>query len=126
MSYKHILLIEDDEADQRIFSTVLQSIDPRLTCIILEDAEEALYKLEAAEVSADLIFLDLRMPGMTGLEFLREFQKNETLKQIPVVVLCGAPDVDDVRKTKELGALDFIIKPNRYSELKKILLPILL
>ena len=77
-------------------------------------------------MSADLIFLDLRMPGMTGLEFLTELQKNETLRQTPVVVLSGVPDANDIRETKELGARDFIVKPSRYSELKKILSSILL
>ena len=125
MSYKHILLIEDDEADQRIFSMVLRSIDPEFTCIVLEDAEEALYKLETAEVSADLIFLDLRMPRMTGLEFLKELRKKESLKQTPVVVLSGFPDENDVRETKKLGARDFIVKPSKYSELRNILFSIL-
>ncbi len=125
MSYKHILLIEDDEADQRIFSMVLRSIDPEFTCIVLEDAEEALYKLETAEVSADLIFLDLRMPRMTGLEFLKELRKKESLKQTPVVVLSVFPDENDVRETKKLGARDFIVKPSKYSELRNILFSIL-
>jgi CheY-like chemotaxis protein len=125
MPYKRILLIEDEEADQRIFTTVLQSIGLGLTCTILDDAQEALYKLETAEVSADLIFLDLRMPGMTGLEFLKELRQKETLRQTPVVVLSGVPDVDDVRETQELGVHDFFIKPSKYSELRKILFSIL-
>ena len=126
MPYKHILLIEDDEADQRIFSTVLQSIGPGLSCTIVDNAEEALYKLETAEVSADLIFLDLRMPGMTGLEFLKELRKKETLGATPVVVMAGMPNEDDARESEELGARDYIIKPGRYSELRKILHSILM
>lgn len=125
MPYKHILLIEDDEADQAIFSIVLQSISPKLTCTILDDAEDALRKLETAEVSADVIFLDIRMPGMTGLEFLKELRKNDTLKQMPVVTMSGLPNEQDARESKELGARDFIVKPSRYSELKKILVSIL-
>jgi len=125
MSYKHILLIEDDEADQTIFSIVLRSLGPGFTCTIFEDAEDALNKLETAEVSADLIFLDMRMPRMTGLEFLKELQKKETLRQTPVVVLSGFPDENDARETKALGARDFIVKPSKYSELRKILFPIL-
>jgi CheY-like chemotaxis protein len=126
MSYKHILLIEDDEADQRIFSTVLHSIGPGLSCTVLEDAQEALYKLETAEVAADLIFLDLRMPGMTGLEFLKELRDKKSLSQTPVVVLSGVPDENDARESKALGARDYIVKPGRYSELREILFSILL
>jgi DNA-binding response OmpR family regulator len=126
MSYKQILLIEDDEGDQRIFAAVLQSIGPGISCNIFDDAQEALFKLETAEVSADVIFLDLRLPGMTGLEFLRELQKKERLSQTPVIVLSGVPDDDDMRETQKLGACDFIVKPSRYSELRKILGSILL
>ena len=125
MSYKRILLIEDDEGDQLIFSTVLQSIGAGFTCTILDNAEEALYKLETAQVSADLIFLDLGMPGMTGLEFLKELRTNETLSQTPVVVLCGFAETNDIRETQELGVRDFIVKPGRYSELRNILFSIL-
>lgn len=125
MSYKRILLIEDDEGDQRIFTTVLQSIDAGFTCNIFDNAEEALYKLETAEVSADLIFLDLGMPGMTGLEFLKELRTKETLSQTPVVVLCGLSDTNDIRETQALGVRDFFVKPGRYSELRTILFSIL-
>ncbi|HEY4108076.1 response regulator [Puia sp.] len=125
MPYQHILLIEDDEADQRIFSTVLHSISPGLSCIILDDAQQALYKLETGEVSADLIFLDLRLPGMSGLEFLKELRGKKALSQTPVIALSGVPDEDDARETKELGARDYIIKPGRYSELRTILAQLL-
>lgn len=125
MSYKHILLIEDDECDQQIFSTVLQSMGPGRSCAIFDDAEEALYKLEAAEVLADLIFLDMRMPGMNGLEFLKELREKEMLSQIPVIVMSGVPDEKDAGESRELGARDYIIKPGKYSELRQILSSIL-
>lgn len=69
---------------------------------MFEDAAEALYKLKTGDVSTDLIFLDLSMPGMTGLEFLKELRKNETLRQIPVVVLTGGSDANNVRETQQL------------------------
>jgi CheY-like chemotaxis protein len=125
MAYKHILLIEDDEADQAIFSIVLRSMGPELTCTIFGDADEALYKLETAEVTADLIFLDLNMPGMTGMEFLKELRTKATLSQTPVVVLSGVPDENYARETKELGVSNFIVKPGKYSELRQILFSIL-
>lgn len=126
MPYKSILLIEDDETDQIIFTTVLQSLGPGFTCTVLDDTDMALYQLETAEISADLIFLDVNIPGMSGLEFLRELRKNETLSHIAVVVMSGMLDENDARESGELGALGYIIKPTRYNELKKILSSILL
>jgi len=125
MARKNILLIEDDEGDQQIFVTVLRSINAGFTCTVLDNAEEALNKLEAAELSTDLIFLDLGLPGMTGQEFLKELLKIHLPKLIPVFVLAGIHNEDDIRETKELGAMDFIVKPGRYSELKNTLVPIL-
>jgi len=121
MNYNNILLIEDDEADQQIFSMVLQSIGPHLRCTVEEDAMRTLYQLMNAEMLADLIFLDVDLPGMTGIEFLRELKRNEQLKRIPVVVMSGVPNSDDERTIKELGALDYIVKPSKFSELKRIL-----
>jgi len=121
MPYQHILLIEDDEADQRIFATVLQSIGPDLICTVSDDAMQALYQLISLEITADLIFLDARLPGMTGLEFLQELRKQESLKETPVVVMAGLPDANDMLRTKELGALDYVVKPGKFSELRKIL-----
>jgi CheY-like chemotaxis protein len=125
MSYKQILLIEDDEADQRIFSTVLQSMGRDFFCTIVDDAGEALDKLENGDITPDLIFLDMRMPGMTGLEFLTALRHNDALREIPAIVLAGLLNEDDRRETKSLGALDYIIKPTRYSELRTILSSIL-
>jgi len=126
MPYKRILLIEDDETDQIIFTTVLRSLGPGFSCTVVDDADLALYRLDTAEISTDLIFLDVRIPGMSGLEFLRELRNNETLSQTAVVVMAGLPNEDDARESKDLGALAYIIKPTRYDELRKILSSILL
>lgn len=126
MSQKHILLIEDDEEDQLIFTTVLSSINGGFSCTVFSDPEEALRKMETSEVTADLIFVDLRMPEMTGQQFIVELKKNEIFAKTPVVVLSAVSDPETIRETRELGARDFIIKPNTYSELRKYLSSILL
>ncbi|HEY4336798.1 MAG TPA: response regulator [Puia sp.] len=121
MPYSRILLIDDDEADQRIFATVLQAIGPKISCTVSDDALQALYQLISSEITADLIFLDVGLPGMTGLEFLQELRNQDTLKETPVVVMTGLPNSDDMRQTKELGALDYVVKPGKFSELREIL-----
>jgi CheY-like chemotaxis protein len=63
MPYKNILLIDDDEDDQEIFLTVLGSLHPGIKCVALTDAENALFELEEKAVQADIIFLDLNLPG---------------------------------------------------------------
>jgi CheY-like chemotaxis protein len=121
MPFQRILLIDDDEGDQQIFATVLQAIRPDLVCTVTDDAAQALDQLANAEITADVIFLDARLPGMTGLEFLQELRKQETLRQTPVVVMAGIHNENDMRQTKELAAIDYIIKPGKFSELRRIL-----
>jgi len=122
MPYKNILLIDDDEEDQEIFKTVVKSINTRFNCTAIGDAEEALLKLNAGEVLADIIFTDLRMPGMTGRDFLQAVKLQEALKEIPVIVLSDTSDEQTIQETKQLGACAFIPKPNTFSALKKYLL----
>jgi CheY-like chemotaxis protein len=121
----HILLIDDDEQDREIFTTVLGSISARFTCTAFDDAEEALQKLITRELPADLIFTDLRMPGMTGQEFLQAVKQDATLQAIAVIVLSDASDEQTISRARELGAYAFIPKPNTFSAMKKYLLSVL-
>jgi CheY-like chemotaxis protein len=128
MSYQHILLIDDDEDDQEIFMTAMErlSLSESVTCRVLSSAAEALKELESKQLVADLIFLDLNMPIMSGKEFLKHLTKSETLKVIPVIVLSTSSHLDTIKETKELGAKDFITKPDKFDQLVLILQSLIL
>lgn len=111
MLYKHILLIDDDCDDQEIFLCALEMVSDAVTCTTLTSAKEALQQLLKGCIEADVIFLDLNMPIMSGQQFLVEFQKEDSLKQIPVFVLSTSSDVATIQHTKALGASEFITKP---------------
>ena len=66
----------------------------------------------------DLIILDLRMPFMTGEEFLAYIKKNELFKSIPVVILSSEDNSINRIRLLENGAEDFILKPFNPMELK--------
>jgi CheY-like chemotaxis protein len=121
MSYQNILLIDDDEDDREIFLAAVQELSDAIVCTALNSAETALEQLEGQQMSTDLIFLDLNMPIMNGKEFLKEVQKNEKLRQIPVIILSTSSHKGTIKETKELGAHDFITKPAKFSELKELL-----
>jgi CheY-like chemotaxis protein len=121
MSYRNILLIDDDEDDQEIFLTAMKELPPGPVCTALSSAETALKVLISRQMVVDLIFLDLNMPIMNGKEFLKELKKNEGLKQIPVIVFSTSSHYDTIRETKELGAQDFITKPEKFDRLVTIL-----
>lgn len=125
MAYSKILVIDDDIDDQEIFLTALESVSPSIECVTAGSAVEALKRLRENEISTDIIFLDLNMPIMTGQQFLAEIKKNEQLCNIPVIVLSTTSHQPTIDHAKSLGASSFVTKPDKFSELVRILKEIL-
>ncbi|MBA3664624.1 MAG: response regulator [Bacteroidetes bacterium] len=121
--YKNILLIDDDEDDHEIFFSAVADVTDGVTCTGISDATTALQKLKDKELNPEVIFLDLNMPVMSGQEFLIEIKKNQALKHIPVIIYSTSSHLPTIKLTKELGAADFITKPQKYEQLVKILTP---
>jgi PleD family two-component response regulator len=65
------------------------------------------------------------MPIMGGLECLSELKKKESMKNIPVLMYSTSSNKSDSQRAKQLGALCFVIKPDEYSHLKKIIRTVL-
>jgi CheY-like chemotaxis protein len=121
MGYQNILLIDDDDDDQEIFIAAVQELANSVVCTAINSAESALEKLESKQVLADLIFLDLNMPLMNGRQFLIKLKENEELEHIPVIVFSTSSNDRNIQETRDLGAVNFITKPSRFSDLKIIL-----
>ncbi|MCW3071296.1 MAG: response regulator receiver protein [Bacteroidetes bacterium] len=125
MGYLNIMLIDDDEDDQEIFLAALDQISTSVHCTAFSAAREALKKLIAGEINPEVIFLDLNMPVMNGQQFLLEIKKTEGLRNIPVIIFSTSSHAGTIELTKELGAYDFITKPNNFEGLINILKPII-
>ncbi|KAA0992899.1 response regulator [Dyadobacter aurulentus] len=121
MLYRNILLIDDDEDDHEIFLSALENVSHPVNCVTLSNAVIALEKLTRNELKTDLIFLDLNMPLMNGQEFLAEIKSRPDLREIPVIVLSTSASQSTAQQSKDLGAADFITKPDSYDELVRIL-----
>lgn len=126
MSYRNILLIDDDQDDHEIFSAAVEKISDTLIYSVRSNANEALEQLDADLLKPDLIFLDLNMPVMNGQEFLTAVKKNEKLKHIPVIIFSTTSNRRTIQLTKDLGALDFITKPDRFDSLVRLLQSVLI
>lgn len=124
MHFENVLLIDDDEEDTEIFVTAMREVSTKVACRIMYSASEALQKLESGEIEPEVIFLDLNMPIMNGQKFLEEIKKNPDLRDIPVIIFSTSSQPGTIRLTKELGAYDFITKPESFDGLVKILNPI--
>jgi len=107
-----ILLIDDDEDDRKLFFEATAEYDDTIKYVAAADAGEALlYLNDAANALPDFIFLDLRMPGLTGEQCLLEIKKSSRLASIPVVIYTTSRDVKESVRLKGLGAAHFMSKP---------------
>jgi two-component system, response regulator len=93
---------------------------------IARDAPEALEYLFAKDgslriVPPKIIFLDLHMPKISGLDLLRRFKANEQAKGIPVVVLRSSISPFEVNECQQLGVNEFLAKPFEYEEFVNII-----
>jgi CheY-like chemotaxis protein len=111
MRPQRILLVEDDVDDQAFFIEMMAEVAATATYAIADNGAHAFTVLNKLYPEApDLIFLDLNMPVMGGLEFLRLIKNNLLFKDIPVVVLTTSRQ--DSRQCYDLGACLYITKPD--------------
>jgi two-component system chemotaxis response regulator CheB len=101
-----VLLVEDSAAMRATLGRILEEVCGAVVVGAASDGEEALR--EALRLRPDLVFLDLQMPRMDGFTFLRLLMAR---RPTPVVVVSAQSSRTDVFKALELGALDFVAKP---------------
>ena len=101
-----VLLIEDDVRVRELYELVLKMDEYQV--ITAETGEDGLEKARTEQ--PDLIFLDIRLPGMNGLEVLEILRQDEQTSAIPVVILSNLDDEKTVSKGVSLGALEYVVK----------------
>jgi len=101
-----ILIVEDDSILSDLYNNTFSFAG--YTTVIAKNGLEGFDK--ARQENPDIIFLDLMMPKMNGLELIEELKKNETTKNIPVVILSNFSDEKLAKEAMAKGALAYIIK----------------
>ena len=119
---KFILLGEDDADDQEMLKEVFASIDASFVLFFVSNGGEILSALEKLkdDQMPCLIVLDYNMPGLNGADILRELGTNERYKRIPRIVWSTSTSEKFKKLCLELGAADYVIKPNNVNDLEKI------
>ena len=109
---KFKVLIVDDELD--FLETIVKRL--RARDVEVSGVESGYLALEALDSSSpDVIILDVRMPGMDGIETLREIKKKKPLTE--VIMLTGHASVESGIQGMQLGAFDYLMKPIALDEL---------
>lgn len=116
----NILLVEDDELDVMNVRRAFRD-SPNIEHIwVAPDGVEALRMLRSGELSCKrlLILLDLRMPRMSGLEFLQHLRQDPTLHMLPVVVLTTSRDQRDLQEAYQNHVAGYLLKPVSLNEFR--------
>ena len=109
------LLVEDAPLDQEKFSALLQQLGCHVETV--QDGISAIKKLE--EFKPDLIIVDLHMPGMGGIETLKEIRHDSRFLKTPIIVLTGKNDPLMVRAALRSSPTDYLLKSNDTEHIKE-------
>ena len=109
-----ILVVDDEEGARELFYTILSGEGYAVT--LANDGEAAMVQLKAEPY--DLIITDIKMPVMDGLQLLQEIRKSGMNTDVIMVTAYG--EVETYLKAMSLGAAEYINKPIRIKELKRI------
>ena len=123
-----ILLIEDDPSDVALIQRAFQKVGVQNPIAIVSHGDTALAYLEGINEYADrvkfplpiLTILDLKLPGMSGLQLLKWIRTKKELRLIPVVVLTGSSDNSQIQAAYEAGANSYLLKPTNRDEIVRI------
>ena len=107
MDNSHILIIEDDSSVCELLFACLSKAGCRVS--IAQSGEAGLSQIE--EDPPEAMVLDLNLPGMNGLDVCRAMRRDPWMSRIPVLMLTGQAEEDDVVAGLEVGADDYMAKP---------------
>lgn len=113
-----IVVVDDSPTSIGVYRISLQKLAVHF--VGFSSSAEALPFL--SEHSPDLLFLDIVMPGMDGLTFLKQLRSIPLQIQTPVVMVTSKDYMQDRGVAKQLGALDFMIKPVKFQEIRELVL----
>jgi len=121
MDYKvcEILIVEDNPNDAELMLRTLRKNHVANEIVVVEDGEEALDFLfrmgendeKTGYLPPKVIFLDLNLPKVDGLEVLRCLKSDSKTKKIPVVIISSSKENPDIETAYDIGANSYVVKP---------------
>lgn len=107
MSLKRILIVDDDIETAQMMAEILQN--KNYDIVLAHDGIQAIEKSKKEQIN--LILLDIRMPFFSGFWFCDAFKQRPQTKDIPVIVVSGLSDSENIQKAHDLGASGYLKKP---------------
>lgn len=118
-----IIIIEDDPDDQHIFGEIFKDLDYKNEIIFFNDGEAALEYLTGTDIEPFIIFSDINMPKLNGMELRQKLHENENLriKSIPYLFFSTTAEQNHVVDAYSKSVQGFFIKPSNYKDIKDTL-----
>lgn len=121
----NVLLIEDDTIETMKLQRTVAKLHLKHEIIEAKNGEDALNILTSENTIPDIILLDLNMPRMSGIEFLKILKSDDVLKYLPTVILTTSENRADLLKCYNIGVAGYIIKPLKYEDYEQKLQKVL-
>jgi two-component system response regulator len=117
---RSILLVDDSADDVELTKRALRSSDVREPIHVANDGREAIEQLFGTGVARpalpSLVLLDLKLPGINGVDVLRRIRADPRTRTLPVVILTSSNERIDLQTCYELGANSYVRKPVSFSD----------
>ena len=110
-----ILMIEDDAIEVMKMKRTISRLEQDHELIEADNGEAALDILSQT-IIPDIILLDLNMPKMSGIDFLKRMKSDNRLKYIPTIILTTSSNERDLQACYELGIAGYVLKPLKYDD----------
>lgn len=115
-----IFIIDDDPEEIALLLDAVYSIDNSIICFASHNGINALEFLNNASLLPQLIIIDVKLPKLDGITCLSTIKNEERFFNIPVVMFSDSFSTNEVEESKKMGAVDFIKKPENFSDFRKM------
>jgi CheY-like chemotaxis protein len=121
-----MLLIDDDPNDIELIQLAIRDLTFIRTLDILSDGEQAVNYLLGSPTRPPvrelprLVWMDLKLPKLTGVEVLREIRQNPTTRYLSVVIMTSSAEESDLRACYNLGVNSYVVKPLDFQQFQDI------
>jgi CheY-like chemotaxis protein len=120
----NVLIVEDSPLVRKMYGLAFPKREHEL--VTAEDGRKALEALTADPRAFDLILLDLRMPDMDGVEFIRAVRRTGRFRDIPIILTTVEPDGSELlQEARELGVAAVVKKPWKPQDLRAVVQSVL-
>jgi len=117
-----ILIAEDSQADALFAKEAFEQIETKCNIHVVTDGQQALDYLNkessfSEAASPDIMFLDLNLPKVAGLDVLKHVKSNDNLQSIPVIIISGSDSPKDIQECYKIGANAYVPKQHTFTDM---------